>query len=129
VTELLGVDELPHRAVVDLEAALCQLGYQPAQREVPVSAALQQPVTPGSGYLLRLVATHLAGLDAARRTKELHPVDHRTVTDAKARRRLPARKTFVLDCSHHALAKICRIRLAHPYWPPVSSQQVESNST
>src|SRR5579863_2165097 len=31
--ELLGVNEVPHRSVVDLEAALGQLRHQPAQRE------------------------------------------------------------------------------------------------
>jgi hypothetical protein len=32
VTELLSVDELPHRAVVDLEATLGEFGHQPAAR-------------------------------------------------------------------------------------------------
>src|SRR5271167_4666175 len=31
--ELCRVDEVPHRPIIDLEAALGELGYQPAQRE------------------------------------------------------------------------------------------------
>ena len=41
------MDELPHRAVVDLHPALGELRHQPAQGEVPLPAPLQQPVAPG----------------------------------------------------------------------------------
>ena len=65
MTELLGVDELPHRAVVDLEAALGELSHEPAQGEVPLPAAPDQPVAMRAGDLLRLVTADLARRDAA----------------------------------------------------------------
>src|ERR1700685_2010214 len=34
VTELLGVDELPYRLVVDLQALLGEFGHQPAQGQI-----------------------------------------------------------------------------------------------
>ena len=45
VTELLGMDEFPHRPVVDHETALCQLGHEPPQGEAGLTAALQLPGT------------------------------------------------------------------------------------
>ena len=34
ITELLSVDELPHRAVIDLEATLSQFGHQPSHGKI-----------------------------------------------------------------------------------------------
>jgi len=41
--KLLGTDELPDRAMIDLETAPRELGEQPAQREVPLIYPLQRP--------------------------------------------------------------------------------------
>src|SRR5207253_10300266 len=43
--EILGVDELPHRPVIDLQPAFGEFGDQPAQGEVPYLGAFQQPIT------------------------------------------------------------------------------------
>jgi hypothetical protein len=39
----LGVDEVPDRPIIDLEAALGEFGDKSAQGEVPCLGALQQP--------------------------------------------------------------------------------------
>ena len=48
------MDELPDRAVIDLEAALGKLGHEPAQGEVALPAAPDQPVAMRAGDLPRL---------------------------------------------------------------------------
>src|SRR5580700_2127215 len=40
--ELLGLDEVPHRTVIDLEAAIGQLAHQTAQREGALPHPLRQ---------------------------------------------------------------------------------------
>ena len=65
VTKLLGVDELPHRAIVDLEATLSVFGYQPAHSKICLSAALHQPVAMRPCNLLRPMAADLVRFDAA----------------------------------------------------------------
>src|SRR5215207_4658189 len=49
--------------VIDLEAALGELGHEPAQGEVPLAAAPDQPVAMRAGDLPRLVAADLARRD------------------------------------------------------------------
>src|ERR1700747_2741709 len=58
--ELLGMDELPHRAVVDLQPALGELGDQAAQGEVSLGP-FQHPDTVFAGNRLLPVPAHLAG--------------------------------------------------------------------
>ena len=127
VTELLGVDELPDRAVVDLEAALGELGHEPAQGEVALPAAPDHPVAIHACDLLRLVAADLARRDAARHRNPLQPVDRRAVADAKTGRRLPTREPFLRHRRHNTLAKIHRISSTHPGWPPRPVQTVNQN--
>src|SRR5215218_3646316 len=127
MSELLGVDELPDRAVVDLEAALGELSHEPAQGEVPLPAAPDQPVAMRAGDLLRLVAADLARRDAAGGRDPLHPVDRRAVADAETGRRLPTREPFLRHRRHNTLAKIHRISSTHPGWPPRPVQTVNQN--
>src|SRR5580658_3011227 len=98
--ELLGVNKIPHRPIIDLKPALSQFGHQPAQGEGPVPDAPRQKS--------RVLAGDRLGLMPA----------HRARRDPEARRRLMPRQPFLQNRSHRALAKIHRIRLAHPYWPP-----------
>jgi hypothetical protein len=90
MTEPFGVDKLPNRAVIDLHTTLRQLTDKAAQGKIPAPATLNQPVTMGSRYRLRLIAADLARLEAASLTKASHPVDRSTIADAKMRRGLPA---------------------------------------
>jgi hypothetical protein len=121
------VNELPHRAVIDLQAAPGQFGHQAAQREILLPAPLHQPIPMRAGNLLRLVAADLARFEVAGLAMALHPIDRRAVTDAKPRRRLTPRQPRLLDRRNHPLAQIDRIRLPHPGWPPSPTSRLNQN--
>src|SRR5262245_61463604 len=87
VTEPLGVDELPYRAVIDLHSALCQLTDKPAQGKIRCPAAVHQPVMMASRDRLWLVTAHPAWLEAAGLAQASHPGDRSAVAHAKMRRR------------------------------------------
>src|ERR1700691_4857701 len=77
VSELLSVDELPHRAVIDLEATLGEFGHQPAHGKIRLPAPLHQPIAVRPRNLLRPIAADLGRLDAASLPEALYPVDRR----------------------------------------------------
>src|ERR1700704_4895823 len=118
VTELLGVDEFPHRAVIHLQATLGEFSHQPAQGEIRLPAPLHQPITMPSRNLLRPVAAELVWLDATGLAEAPHPIDRRTDAYAKLCRCLMARQPTFDDSSNHPLTKVVRIRSPHPCWPP-----------
>jgi hypothetical protein len=60
--ELLGVDERPHRAVVDLQTTLGEFIHKPAQGEIYALDPLQQPHPVLARNRFRLVAPILPGL-------------------------------------------------------------------
>src|SRR5258706_12196634 len=84
--QLLGMDEVPDRPIIDLEAALGEFGDQPAQGEVPCLCALQQPGTLLTRNGLRLVPAHLPPRNAAGLAQAPHPDNRRADADAKLRR-------------------------------------------
>ena len=57
--------EVPHRVVVDLQAAAGKLGNEPAYGEIAVLDPPRQPDRVVSRNRFRLVTTHLAGRNAA----------------------------------------------------------------
>ena len=71
--ELLGVNKVPHRSIVDLEAALGKFGPKPAQGELSVPDPLPEKdmVLAGNGF--GFVAAHLAWRHAARRLGTAEP--------------------------------------------------------
>src|SRR5690348_15821645 len=73
VTELFGVEVIPHRPVVDLQATLGEFSHQPADREIRPPAPLHQPLTMASRDLFGPVTTDLVRFNAARPAKALHP--------------------------------------------------------
>jgi len=81
--ELLGVNEVPHRSVVDLEAALGKFSRQPAQGKLSFPDPLHEKGMVLSGNGLRLVTAHLARRHAARFLEPPHPIDHRAGHDAE----------------------------------------------
>ena len=97
MTELLAVDERPHRTVVDLEATLAQFGDQSAQGEVRLPAAVHQPVVVSPRNLPWLVAADLARCDATRLAKALKPQNGGAYTDAKSRRGLMTGQATLRD--------------------------------
>ncbi len=88
---------------------------QPAQGEVLLLGSAQTASRDARREIaLRLVAAHLAGRDATRLPLPPHPVDRRAHAHTKPRRRLPPRQPTALNRRNHPLAKIHRIRFAHP---------------
>jgi hypothetical protein len=83
VTELLGVNEIPHRPVIDLQSTPGEFSHQPTQGEIGRPAPLHQPITMLSRNLLRLVATDLVWFDAAGLAKSQHPQNGRADAHAK----------------------------------------------
>ena len=57
-----GVDEVPHRSIVDFEAALGEFAHEPAQRKPAFPDAPGQKDLMLAGNRLRLVPAHLATL-------------------------------------------------------------------
>jgi hypothetical protein len=104
--QLLGVDEVPDRPIIDLEAALGEFGDKPAQGEVPCLGALQQPGTVLARNCLRLVAAHLPRRNAAGLTQAPHPDNRRADAHAELCRRLVAGQPSSLNRGNHPLAKI-----------------------
>ena len=68
------MDELPHRAVIDLEATLSEFGHQPAHGKI-LPAPLYQPFAVRPRNLLWPIAADLVRLDAAGLLEALYPVD------------------------------------------------------
>jgi hypothetical protein len=116
------MDEVPDRSIIHLETALGEFGHQPAQGKVLLLDPLQQPGAMLARDRLRLVPAHLARCDAAGLSEAPNPGDHRTDADAKLRRCLAPRQAALLNRGNNPFAKIKRIRLSHPYWPPIQSQ-------
>ena len=63
--ELLGLNEVPHRPIVDLEAAIGEFENQPAQSKGPLPHPLRQENLMLAADRLRLVPAHLARFYAA----------------------------------------------------------------
>jgi hypothetical protein len=106
--ELLGVNEVPHRPVVDLEAALGKLGRQAAQSKLSFPDPLHQKGVVLSGNGLWLVTAHLARHHAARFLKPPHPIDHRAGRDAELGRRPMPRQPAFQNRRDGTLTKINR---------------------
>src|SRR6476620_8839612 len=111
--QLLGMDEVPDRAIIDLKAPLGKLGNQPTYCEVLLPDPLQKPLAMLTGNRFWLVATHLAGGNAAGLAHPTHPIDHRTDAQTKLRRRPVARQPTLLNRRDYTLTKIKRIWSAH----------------
>jgi len=100
------VDEVPDRPIIDLEAALGEFGYKPAQGEVPCLGALQQPSTMFARNCLRLVPAHLPRRNASGLTQAPHPDNRSADAHAELCRRLVARQASSLNRRNHPLTKI-----------------------
>src|SRR3984893_18003749 len=126
--ELLGVDEVPHRSVVDLKAALGELSDQPPQGEVLLLGPSQQPSTMLACDRLRLVPAHLAWRNAARFPQAPNPIDDRADAHAKMRRRLAPRYATLLNRRNHPYTKIQGIGSAHRVLASAPASTLNQNS-
>jgi hypothetical protein len=111
------MDELPHRAVIDLQPALSKLGDQSAQGEIPIPDPLQQPHTVLARDCLWLVTPHLAGLNAAGLSQPPRPANGRADANSELLGGLIARQA-ALNRRNNPLPKIEGVRFAHPCRPP-----------
>src|ERR1700680_760676 len=104
--QLLRMDEVPDRAVIDLKSALGEFGDEPTQGEVFLPGPLQEPDAVLARNRLRLVPAHLARRNAARLAQPPHPIDHRTDAHAKLGRRPAPRHPTLLNRRNHPLTQI-----------------------
>src|SRR5690242_8585764 len=116
--ELLSVDELPNRSVIDLQSALGKFSHQTTYREITVLDPLQQPLTVSAGDRFRFVAAHLTWRDTSGLAQPVDPTDRRADTNPELLGCLITRQPAALDRSNNPLPKLQRVRLAHPCWPP-----------
>src|SRR5215216_272931 len=112
-TQLLGMDEVPNRSIVDLEAPLGKLPDEPTQREVSFLHPVKKPNPMLSRDRLRLVPAHLARRNAARLSRPANPPDGRAGTNPKLPRRLAGRHSTLLNRRNHPLTQIKRIGSTH----------------
>ena len=111
--------EVPHRVVVDLQATSGKLGNEPPYGEIAVFDPLRQPDCVLSRNRLWLVATDLAGLNAAGLLNPTHPTNRCADRNPKLLGCLIAGHP-ALDRGHDTLAKnkACPSMLAsaQPAW-------------
>ena len=106
MTEFLGVNKIPHRAVIDIQAAFGEFGHQPTQGEIRLPAPLYQPIAMRPRNLLRPIAADLVRLDTAGLVETPHPVDRRTDRYAKLGRCLMARQATSGDSPYYPFSKV-----------------------
>ena len=80
--QFLGMDEVPQRTLIDLEATL---GDELAYGEVLLNGTLQKPDAVLTADRLWLVAAHLAPCNTAGLSEQRNPSDHRADADVKLR--------------------------------------------
>src|SRR5882757_5220634 len=76
------MNKVPHRSIVDLEAAPGKFGHKAAQGELPVPDPLHEKDMVLAGNGLGFVAAHLERRHAARLLEPPNPIDHRAGSDA-----------------------------------------------
>src|SRR5262249_55147183 len=101
-TQLLGMDEVPHRSVVDLKAPLGKLADQPAQREVSFLDPAKKPNPVRPRDRLRFVPAHRAGQTAPRPPRPPTPSDRRAAPPPNPRGCLPRGQPIRLNRRNHA---------------------------
>ena len=104
--QLLGLNEIPHRPIIDLEAARRELGDQPAQGEILLPDPFHQPSVMLAPDRLRLVPTHLPRRHATARPEAPNPGDRRADPNAELRRCIAPRQTALLNRRNHAVPKV-----------------------
>src|SRR5215469_5397643 len=105
--ELLGVNEIPHRPIIDLKPARGELGDQSAQSEGAFLDAPPQKRSMFASNRLGLMPAHPARRDASRLPDAPHPIDHRARRNpnraADSCRDSPSRKTAATARSRRSI--------------------------
>src|SRR5207302_8449886 len=103
-----------------------QFGGKTAQREISLLGPVQRADAMLTRKLLRLGPAHLARRNAAGLSEAPNAENGRVDAHPKLRRRPVTGQATLVDRRNHALAKIHRIRFAHPCWPPPASMLNQS---
>jgi hypothetical protein len=125
--ELLGVNEIPHRSIINLEATLGKFGDQSAQSKLSLSNPLHEKGVMLTNNGLRLVPAHLARRHAADVLETPDPIDHRADPKPKLGRRPMSREPAPQNRRNGTLTKIHGIRFRHPCWPPSPASMLNQN--
>src|SRR5271155_5368833 len=127
--QLFGVNEVPDRPVIDLEAALGEFRHQSTYRELALLDPRNNPGPVLPSDRLRLVPAHLTRRGTPRPAHPLHPPHRRGRANSKLRRRLAARQPTRLNCRNHPLTKIKRIGSAHQMLASSPASILNQNQT
>jgi hypothetical protein len=100
------MDELPNRAVIDLQPAFGEFGNQPAQGEIARLDPFQHPDTVFARNRLRPVPAHLASRDAAGLSLPSHPSNGRADGNPELLAGLIARQPTAHNRRNDPLPKI-----------------------
>ena len=84
--QILSMDEVPDRAVIDLQAPLGQFVHKPGQGEVLRLLPLQQPSAVRARNRLRLMPAYLSRSDASGIMQPGQPIDRCADAHVKLRR-------------------------------------------
>src|SRR5262245_12794650 len=114
------MNELPDRAVIDLDTARGQFADQPAQGELTILDPIQQPSAVLARNRLWLMPAHLAGSHTPGLAQTGHPANCAADTHPELLGCFVTRQHVAFHRRNHAFAKILRVWLAHPSWPPSS---------
>src|SRR5437867_245319 len=112
IPQLLSVNEVPDRPVVDPQTALGELSHKTAQRKVRLDP-LQKPYPMLAPDRLGPVTPELARRNAAGLAKSSHPIDDGADPQPKLRRHSITGQPAPHHSPKRALAQIDRIWLPH----------------
>src|ERR1700722_12788091 len=121
------VKKMPERIIADHHPAIGQLLAQSPQREIRLLGDPRQNPIPLARHKVRPVATHFQRSRTANGALSLRPLHNAGDADHE---RLGHRAAGLArrHSPNHPLPQVQRIGSSHPSWPPIKSQQVESDS-
>src|ERR1700722_8913912 len=121
------VKKMPERIIADHQAAVGQLLEQSPQREIRLLGDPRQNPIPLARHKVRPVAAHFQRSRTANGALSLRPLHNAGDADHERLGHRPAGLAR-RHSPNHPLPQVQRIGSSHPSWPPIKSQQVESDS-
>src|SRR6478735_3228467 len=121
------VKKMPERIIADHQAAIGQLLEQSPQREIRLLGDPRQNPIPLARHKVRPVAAHFQRRRTANGALSLRPLHNAGDADHERLGHRPAGLAR-RHSPNHPLPQVQRIGSRHPSWPPIKSQQVESDS-
>src|SRR3984957_9510472 len=121
------LEKMPKRIIADHQAAVGQLLEQSPQREIRLLGDPRQNPIPLARHKVRPVAAHFQRSRTANGALSLRPLHNAGDADHERLGHRPAGLAR-RHSPNHPLPQVQRIGSSHPSWPPIKSQQVESDS-